>query len=230
MFRRRRPAWLLALIAGVACSSQAPEPVPTSEEQKALYVMGAQLAERLDFLELTPDELEYVVLGLRDEVLQNEAKVREEETANLQTFVLRRRERRATREKEASKSFLEAEAAVEGAVTYDSGLVLLIKEEGTGAKPLATSTVRVHYHGTLRDGTVFDSSVDRKAPATFPLNRVILCWQEAIAELKVGSKARIVCPADIAYGDRGSPPTIKPGAALAFDVELLEIVEKGSEG
>ena len=81
----------------------------------------------------------------------------------------------------------------------------------------------MNYHGTLRDGTVFDSSRDRGTPATFPLNRVIPCWTEAVQKMKVGGKAKIVCPSSIAYGDRGAPPKIKPGAPLVFEVELLSI-------
>ena len=95
---------------------------------------------------------------------------------------------------------------------------------GTGDSPKDTDTVKVHYHGTLRDGTVFDSSVERGTPAQFPLNRVIPCWTEGVQKMKVGGKGRLTCPASIAYGDRGAPPKIKPGAALAFEVELLEIV------
>ena len=98
-------------------------------------------------------------------------------------------------------------------------------KEGSGPKPAATDKVKVHYQGTLTDGTVFDSSIKRGEPATFPLNGVIKCWTEGLQEVKVGGKARLVCPANIAYGDRGSPPTIKPGATLVFDVELLEIVK-----
>ena len=83
--------------------------------------------------------------------------------------------------------------------------------------------VTVHYHGTLRDGTVFDSSVDRGEPTTFALNRVIQCWTEGLQRMKVGGKATLVCPAPIAYGDRGAGSLIKPGAALKFEVELLAI-------
>jgi FKBP-type peptidyl-prolyl cis-trans isomerase FkpA/FKBP-type peptidyl-prolyl cis-trans isomerase FklB len=86
--------------------------------------------------------------------------------------------------------------------------------------------VKVHYHGTLTDGTVFDSSVQRGQPATFPLSGVIKCWTEGVQEIKVGGKSKLVCPSDIAYGDRGSPPKIKPGATLVFEVELLEIVKQ----
>jgi FKBP-type peptidyl-prolyl cis-trans isomerase len=86
--------------------------------------------------------------------------------------------------------------------------------------------VKVHYRGTLTDGTEFDSSIKRGQPATFPLNGVIKCWTEGVQEMKVGGKSRLVCPSSAAYGDRGSPPAIPPGATLVFEVELLEIGKK----
>ncbi|HEX4986215.1 MAG TPA: FKBP-type peptidyl-prolyl cis-trans isomerase [Burkholderiales bacterium] len=105
-----------------------------------------------------------------------------------------------------------------------SGALITTIKEGKGPSPKATDTVKVHYTGTLVDGTVFDSSVQRGQPATFPLSKVIKCWTEGLQEIKVGGKAKLVCPASIAYGDRGSPPVIKSGATLVFEVELLEIV------
>ena len=128
-------------------------------------------------------------------------------------------------EKKSADEFLAKEAAAPGATKTASGLVKRVVKEGSGEAPKPEDTVKVHYHGTLRDGTVFDSSVDRKEPAEFPLNRVIPCWTEAVQTMKVGEKAHITCPSEIAYGDRGFPPKIKGGAALAFDVELLEIVK-----
>ena len=94
---------------------------------------------------------------------------------------------------------------------------------GTGATPVASDQVKVHYTGTLTDGTVFDSSVKRKEPATFPLGGVIKCWTEGVQKMKVGEKAKLTCPSDLAYGDNGRPPTIPGGATLIFEVELLEI-------
>ena len=106
-----------------------------------------------------------------------------------------------------------------------AGLSYRSLREGTGPSPTAADAVQVHYRGTLVDGTEFDSSYKRNEPATFPLGRVIKCWTEGVQEIKVGGKSRLVCPADIAYGDRGSPPKIKPGATLVFEVELLEIMK-----
>ena len=97
---------------------------------------------------------------------------------------------------------------------------------GTGTVVTAGKTVSVIYTGWFTNGSVFDSSVQRGEPATFPLNGVIPCWTEGVQQMKVGGKSRLVCPSNLAYGDRGAPPRIKPGAALVFEVELLEIVTK----
>ena len=99
-------------------------------------------------------------------------------------------------------------------------------KKGKGKSPKETDTVKVHYHGTTIDGKIFDSSVDRKQPAEFPLRAVISCWTEGLQKMKVGEKGTLLCPSDIAYGDAGRPPTIAPGATLMFDVELLDIVKK----
>jgi FKBP-type peptidyl-prolyl cis-trans isomerase FkpA len=122
-----------------------------------------------------------------------------------------------------SKAYLEKAAAMPGAVRTASGLVYRELNAGTGTSPKATDVVKVHYRGTLVDGTEFDSSYKRNEPATFPLNQVIPCWTEGVQKMKVGGKAQLVCPSSIAYGDRGSPPEIPGGATLIFEIELLEI-------
>ncbi len=117
-----------------------------------------------------------------------------------------------------------AKAAAEpGAVKTASGLVYKELKAGNGGSPSASDTVKVNYRGTLPDGTEFDSSYKRNEPAQFPLNRVIPCWTEGVQMMKVGGKARLTCPAAIAYGDAGSPPVIPPGATLIFEIELLGI-------
>jgi FKBP-type peptidyl-prolyl cis-trans isomerase FkpA len=107
--------------------------------------------------------------------------------------------------------------------TTASGLQITTIVEGKGVSPKPTDTVVVHYHGTFPDGKVFDSSIERGQPATFPLNRVIPCWTEGVGMMKVGGKAKLVCPPQIAYGARGAPPRIPPNATLDFEVELLDI-------
>ena len=105
-----------------------------------------------------------------------------------------------------------------------SGIVITTLKDGSGASPKSSETVKVHYRGVLENGKEFDSSYGRGQPATFPLNRVIPCWTEGVQTMKIGGKAKLVCPAKLAYGSRGVPGTIPPDATLVFEVELLEIV------
>ena len=119
---------------------------------------------------------------------------------------------------------LKAAAAEAGAVTTPTGLVYRSLKDGTGASPTAADSVKVHYRGTLTDGTEFDSSIKRGQPAEFPLGRVIKCWTEGVQRMKVGGKAKLTCPSAIAYGERGTPGgPIPPNATLVFEVELLGI-------
>lgn len=106
-----------------------------------------------------------------------------------------------------------------------SGIVITTLKAGTGASPKSSETVKVHYRGTLENGKEFDSSYGRGQPATFPLNRVIPCWTEGVQTMKVGGKAKLLCPSNLAYGPRGIPGTIPPDSPLVFEVELLEIVK-----
>jgi len=118
---------------------------------------------------------------------------------------------------------LSTAAAEKGAVVTPSGLVYRAIEEGKGDSPAAADTVRVHYRGRFPDGREFDSSYSRGQPASFPLNRVIRCWTEGLQRMKVGGKAKLTCPAAIAYGERGAGGVIPPNATLQFEVELLGI-------
>jgi len=131
-------------------------------------------------------------------------------------------EKAAANEK-AGQDFLEANKQKPGVVALPSGLQYEILTEGTGAKPLATNKVTCHYHGTLINGTIFDSSVQRGQPATFPLNMVIKGWTEGLQLMPLGSKWRFFIPADLAYGDRHVSAQIGPNSTLIFDVELLGI-------
>jgi FKBP-type peptidyl-prolyl cis-trans isomerase FkpA len=120
----------------------------------------------------------------------------------------------------------DADAQPTAAQTMPSGLVYQSLQEGSGASPTATDTVRVHYRGTLVDGKEFDSSHKRGEPAEFPLNRVIPCWTEGVQKMKPGGKAKLTCPPAIAYGSRGAGNVIPPDALLTFEIELLSIVKR----
>ncbi len=133
--------------------------------------------------------------------------------------------RQAQKNLEEGNAYLEKNKAREGVTTTESGLQYEVIKEGTGPKPVATDQVRVHYHGTLINGKVFDSSVDRGEPVVFGVNQVIPGWTEALELMPVGSKWKIYLPSKLAYGERGAGADIGPNSALIFEVELLEIVK-----
>jgi FKBP-type peptidyl-prolyl cis-trans isomerase FkpA/FKBP-type peptidyl-prolyl cis-trans isomerase FklB len=200
---------------------------PSTDDQKSFYALGLLISQSLGGFSLTEAELDFVKAGLADGVLKKTPKV------DLQTFGPKVNQIQQTRvatqaeaEKKAGAAYLAKAAAESGAKKTESGIVITTIKEGKGAAPKATDTVKVHYHGTLTDGTVFDSSVKRGEPATFALNQVIKCWTEGVQHVKVGGKSKLVCPSALAYGDRGAPPHIKPGATLVFEVELLDIVKQ----
>jgi FKBP-type peptidyl-prolyl cis-trans isomerase FkpA/FKBP-type peptidyl-prolyl cis-trans isomerase FklB len=200
---------------------------PTTDDQKTLYALGLAISQSLGAFSLSESELDWVKNGLTDGVLKRNQKV------DLQTFgpkIQQLQQARAAvvseNEKKAGAAYVAKAAGEKGATKTESGIVIIPIKPGTGATPKATDTVKVHYHGTLIDGTVFDSSVKRGEPATFPLGQVIKCWTEGLQQIKVGGKSKLVCPSSLAYGERGSPPVIKPGSTLVFEVELLEITKQ----
>jgi len=201
-----------------------PSAEPKTEEQKTLYALGLWIAGKVQAFNLKPDELGYVMQGLRDGVSSTKKPLVEMNTygPKLNELAQARAKGKAEEEKKGGATFLETAAKEAGAEKTPSGLVYKSIKEGTGESPKATDKVKVHYHGTLRDGKVFDSSVERKQPASFPLNGVVPCWTEGVQKMKVGGKAKLTCPAELAYGDQGRPG-IPPGAVLTFEVELLEI-------
>ncbi|MEM9176749.1 MAG: FKBP-type peptidyl-prolyl cis-trans isomerase [Myxococcota bacterium] len=215
---------LLVALAGMAGPAFSADP-PKGDDEKAFYSIGTSMARQLDPLKpLSAREMELLIDGLNDAVAGKPFVVDQQEGARVVRALVAERQKRALEtETTAAAEFIAGEAAKSGAKTTESGLVFTVTKAGTGEQPKAADTVRVHYHGTLRDGSVFDSSVDRGQPAEFPLNRVIPCWTEGVAMMKVGGKSTLICPASIAYGEKGRPG-IPGGAALKFDVELLEIV------
>jgi FKBP-type peptidyl-prolyl cis-trans isomerase FkpA len=200
---------------------------PQTEEQKTLYALGLSIGRSISVFDMSQEELAYVKAGMEAQV-KGEKPAVELETygPKLQELARTRSTRKAEAEKEKSKKFLEEAAKESGATKTESGLVFKELTAGTGPAPKETDIVKVHYKGTLTDGTEFDSSYKRGEPTQFPLQGVIKCWTEGVQKMKVGGKAKLTCPSDIAYGDRGAPPNIPGGAALVFEVELLEIVKQ----
>jgi len=212
-----------------ACTQQAKQAEPKTDEEKALYAMGAVLARNIQSFELTDLELNMVKSGLADGA-RDQSKMKPEE---LDAIIPKIRELGEARAKAASERALKegeeflAKAATEaGAEKTASGLIYKQVKEGTGATPTAADNVRVHYEGRLISGKVFDSSKERGEPAEFPLGQVIGCWTEGVQKMKVGGTAQLTCPAELAYGEQGSPPTIPGNSTLVFDVELLDIVKE----
>jgi FKBP-type peptidyl-prolyl cis-trans isomerase FkpA/FKBP-type peptidyl-prolyl cis-trans isomerase FklB len=216
---------LVAVLAAASVAAAA-GPEPTTDDQKTLYALGIAVSQSLATFNLTEAEFEMVKAGMSDGVLHKTPKVDLQVYApKLQELQRARMATVAAEEKKAGQAFLTKAASEQGATKTSSGLIIKTLKPGTGATPKPTDKVKVHYQGTLTDGTVFDSSVQRGEPVTFPLNGVIKCWTEGVQLMKVGGKSRLVCPADLAYGERGAPPRIKPGATLVFEVELLDIVQ-----
>jgi FKBP-type peptidyl-prolyl cis-trans isomerase len=201
---------------------------PTTDEQKAFYALGVGISKQLVQLQpLTPEEVNFIASGLTDSLTGKPLKAEPEAMGNKIKEIAQARMKVASEaEKKKGQDFLEKAGKEKGAKKTESGLVYSEITPGTGEQPKATDTVKVNYRGTLTDGTEFDSSYKRNQPATFPLSGVIKCWTEGLQLMKVGGKSKLVCPSDIAYGDRGSPPTIKPGSTLVFEVELLSIEKK----
>ena len=206
---------------------------PKSLIEKVSYSIGLRMGNNFSGDDIEID-LSWLTKGITDgmkedakpllsEKDQREAMI--EFQKDLQKRQLAKAAAEGKKNKEEGEKFLAANKKKDGVKTTDSGLQYEIIKEGKGATPKATDKVRVHYHGTLIDGTVFDSSVEREVPAEFPVNRVIKGWTEALQLMQVGDKYRLVIPSDLAYGQNGAGGDIGPNAVLVFEVELLDIVK-----
>jgi FKBP-type peptidyl-prolyl cis-trans isomerase FkpA len=213
----------ISSLVRVATASAA-GPTLKTDEQKTVYALGVAISQTLAPLNLTPAEIDLVNAGFADGAAAKKPKV------DMKTFGPKVNEFAKARvattlaaEKQSTEAFLEKAAAETGAEKKPSGLIYTELKAGDGRQPKPTDIVKVSYTGTLRDGTVFDSSAERGQPIEFALHGVIPCWTEGLQLMKEHGKAKIVCPPELAYGDKGAPPRIKPGAALAFEIELLEV-------
>jgi len=196
-----------------------------TENDKILYALGIVLGDNIADFALSEEEFASVSAGMLDSISGADPRVEMDVYGpQIQILVDERLQAVVDDEKLASAAFADQLAAEPGAERLESGVVYVPVTEGDGTNPSAEDTVTVHYHGTLRDGTVFDSSVDRGSPATFPLSGVIPCWTEGVQRISVGGKGKLLCPSDTAYGDQGTGG-IPGGAALLFEVELLSIAE-----
>ncbi len=227
---------LLGVVVGLTACAQAAQPVaPKTDDEKALYGLGVILSRNVQSFNFSEQELKMLQAGVSDGAL-DKSKLKPDELEalipKLQELQTQRAKIATEKEKAAGTAYLAKTATAAGVTKTASGLLYKSTTEGSGAAPVASDTVKVHYTGKFVDGKVFDSSVERKEPATFPLNGVVPCWTEGLQLMKVGGKAQLTCPPELAYGEEGRPPSMRGGATLIFDVELLEIVkaETGAAG
>ncbi len=223
--------WLLLSLAlvltFVGCNKNDPSGIKLeSEDDKTFYAMGFMLGGNLQRLSLSEKELAALYKGIAMASKNEKSEVDMAKYQNrIQEVFKARMDKVAAKEKDSGNKFISDFVSKEGATKTASGLAYKVVKEGTGATPSAEDIVEVHYHGTLTDGTVFDSSKERGKTISFPLNRVIKGWTEGLQTMKEGGVSKFVIPADLAYGDAGAPPKIPGGATLMFEVELFKVTK-----
>lgn len=224
--------FIMILVSGCGKSGKAPEKADTAVEKKIGYAVGYDMATRMRLVEISDEiDVEALVEGLQDALKNEEAKIGKEERDeilkqfqdNLQKKELENRKQQGEKNKIEGKAYLDRNAKNESVTVTNSGLQYEVIREGTGPSPKATDTVRVHYSGTLIDGTEFDSSYKRGEPTVFKLDGIIAGWQEGLRLMNVGSKYHFVVPPELAYGEQGVGNAIPPHAVLVFDIELIGI-------
>ena len=213
----------VALLFVSACS-----PEPKTEDQKAFYALGVSINNQLSVFNMSPEELKYVQQGMSDASAGKKLAIDPKASMQkLDELAKARMAKAAEKQKALAQPFLEKAATEKGAQKSASGLIYTEIKAGTGAQPKATDIVKIHFTNTLADGKEIQNTIKRGQPMEIPLNRIFPCFTEGIGMMKVGGKAKLVCPSDIAYGDMGNPPIIPGGAALVFEVELLDVKAGG---
>ena len=208
---------------GVAAAPEKPVGYLKTAEDKELYALGYSFGRNLQVFDLSPAELEIVRKALSEGATDKKPLISLETYGpKIQELAAARHTRAAQKKESRDKPYLDAATKVKGAQVLPSGVIYIAEKEGTGPAPKASDEVTVNYVGKLTNGTEFDSSYKRNQPLKFQLDKVIPCWTEGVQKMKVGGKARLVCPPKTAYGERGQPPTIPPNSPLSFEVELLE--------
>jgi len=221
----KQPATSSAAKKSPATPPRRSAPALTTDDEKTIYALGLSVYRSLSPFDLSPAELEILKRALSDAAAGKPAVEITTWGPKIDPLAKARAAKVALRQKTASSAFLLKAAAEPGVVKTDSGLLYKEIKAGTGPSPVASDKVTVNYRGTFTDGKEFDSSYSRNQPAEFPLTNVIRCWTEGVQKMKVGGKARLVCPSDIAYGDQGRGG-IPGGATLIFEIELISIAGK----
>lgn len=202
-------------------ASAADQDVKTDD---ALYLLGFMSGRNLATYSLRPEELQQVLQGIQDAAADKKPKIEPSPAygQKLQELAMSRWKQKADAEKIESDKYLAKETSARGVRKLADGVWIKISKKGKGASPKPDDTLKAHYEGRLRDGSIFDSSRKRGIPLEFQLASVIPCWQTAMASMKKGEKATVYCRADKAYSEMGNPPVIPGNAALTFDIELVD--------
>lgn len=194
-------------------------------QDEVSYALGLSIGQNFKASGIKAITSEDFIAGLQDALAEREPQMTTERAREvINQLFMRLQQEESELNAAAGKEYQEIMRHKSGVVTLPNGLQYEIIKEGSGAKPKPTDKVRVHYHGTLINGVVFDSSVERGEPAEFPLNAVIPGWTEILQLMPVGSKWRVVIPSELAYGSRGAGDVIRPNMTLIFEIELLDIV------
>jgi len=207
-----------------AKAKPAATPVLKTNLDSVSYAIGQDIGKTLKAQGMDNLNTTMLMKAIQDAIKEQKPLLTKEQCdMSISDYLQKLKGEKAAKNKEAGQKFLAENKTKPGVTTLPDGLQYLVLKEGTGPKPTAADKVKTHYHGTLIDGTVFDSSVERGQPVSFPVGGVIKGWTEALQLMPVGSKWRLFIPSELAYGDRQAGPKIGPGSTLIFDVELLEI-------
>ena len=228
---------VLCMLISAACVASAPEDDAVTlrtDDERIIYSLGVTLGlnnRGVHALELTPREAAILREGLMDVMLERELQVAHTDyEGEFQPFIQRRAAALAKRERAASEPFLAAAEAEEGAERLPSGAILKRMQEGGGERPIAelptSALVQVRVEGRRRDGVIFARTPEDQPPTVVRMTQMLPCWREALQEASIGSKLQVTCPTDTAYGDQGQVPEVKPGAAVAFEIEVVGVIDR----
>ncbi len=219
---------IAALAILVAVPAFAADP-PKTDEEKTLYAIGLSIARDLAVFNLSPAEFKTVEQGISDGFGGKPAVEIGEYQKKVTELAIARRKEQGIKAAAADQAFVEKAAKAEGAVRTDSGLIFLMLSEGSGPVPGPKDMVKVHYRAMLTNGREFGNTYTKKEPIDIKMDGVIKCWSEGLQRMKAGSKARWICPPELAYGETGVGDTILPYATLVFEVQLLEVKHEAKD-